>query len=98
MVINIFRTNPLGQREIVPQSDIDLWCQECQFSFAKDGKQCRSKALIQKCWNISTATANEWHRQHECPFIHQGQECRCNDYPTIREAFIGAGLHKGQFK
>lgn len=98
MVINIFRTNHLGQREIVSQKNIDFWCRECEFSLAKDGKRCRSKTLIQKCWNESTSIASEWHRQHECPFIHQGQECRCNDYPTIKEAFVGAGLHKGQFK
>ena len=102
MVIDIFRTDPLGQRVIVPQRDIDFWCRECQYSLAQDGKQCRSKSLIQRCWNGSggkgfTVNANEWHRQHECPFIHQGQECRCNDYPTIGEAFTGAGLHKGQY-
>ena len=97
-MINITRTNSLGQREVVPQRDIDFWCRQCQFSFATDGKRCRSKTLIQRCWNNSTSNANEWHRQHECPFIHQGQECRCNDYPTIGAAFIGAGLHKGQYK
>ena len=98
MVINIFRTNPLGQREVVPQRYINFWCRECQFSLATDGKRCSSKALIQQCWNTPTATANKWHRQHECPFIHQGQECRCNDYPTIGEAFIGAGLHRSQLR
>ena len=105
MVTNIFRTNPLGEREVVPQRDIDFWCRECQFSFAKNKKRCRSKTLIQKCWNgidnrrnSNGAMASEWHRQHECPFIHQGQECRCNDYATIGEAFVGAGLHKGQYK
>ena len=98
MATAIFQTNPVGQREEVSQKYVDFWCRECQFSFAKDGKRCQSKALIQRCWNVSTATANEWHRQHECPFIHLGQECRCNDYPTIGEAFIGAGLHRGQYK
>ena len=103
MVINIYRTNPIGKREVVPQQDIDFWCQECQFSLAKDHKRCRSKSLIQQCWIESKSltgenSAGEWHRQHECPFIHQGQECRCNDYPTIGEAFGGAGLHKGQYK
>ena len=96
MVIAIFRDSPYGIRKEVPQKDIDFWCRECEFSLAKDKKRCRSKAFIQKCWNVKNA--NEWHRQHECPFIHQGQECRCNDYPTIAEAFIGAGLHKGQYK
>ena len=96
-MIAITRINPLGQREVVPQRDIDFWCRECQFSLAKDKKRCKSKALIQRCWN-EAKNGGEWHRQHECPFIHQGQECRCNDYPTIGEAFIGAGLHKGLFK
>ena len=99
MVINIFRTNALAQREAVSQSNIDYWCRECQYSFAKDKKRCRSKALIQRCWNeTSKSTASEWHRQHECPFIHLGQECRCNDYPHISDAFMGAGLHRGQYK
>ncbi len=96
MVIHIFRTNPLGEREVVPQRDMDFWCRECQFSFAKDKKRCRSKTLIQRCWNVKNA--GEWHRQHECPFIHQGRECRCNDYIDIASAFAGAGLHKGQYK
>ena len=94
-MIVIFRDSPLG-RERVLQKDIDFWCEECEFSFAKDRKRCRSKALIQRCWNAKDA--NEWHRRHECPFIYQGRECRCNDYPNIKEAFEGAGLHKGLFK
>lgn len=102
-MITITRLNPLGQREVVPQRVIDFWCRECQYSFAKDKKRCRSKTLIQRCWNEAKSltgenSAGEWHRQHECPFIHQGQECRCNDYPTMGEAFVGAGLHKGQYK
>jgi len=98
-MIVITTSNPLGQREVVPQGSIDFWCKECQYSFAKDHKRCRSKALIQECWNKNgRSTANEWHRQHECPFIHQGQECRCNDYIDIASAFTGAGLHKGQYK
>ena len=97
MVTAIFRNGIIG-REEVPQKHIDFWCRECQFSLAKDKKQCRSKSLIQKCWNGSNSNAGQWHRQHECPFIHQGKECRCNDYPTIAAAFTGAGLHKGQYK
>ena len=98
MPTGIFRTDPIGRRVEVPKEHIDFWCQLCQFSLAKDKKRCRSKALIQRCWNESNAIAGEWHRQHECPFIHLGQECRCNDYPTIGEAFVGAGLHKGLYK
>ena len=97
MVINIFSTNSFGEREILSQDAIDYWCRECQFSLAKDEKRCRSKALIQRCWNERT-TASEWHRQHECPFIHQGQECRCDDHCNIADAFIGAGLHRSQVK
>ena len=97
MVINIYRTSPLGQRKRVSQGSIDFRCRECQYSLANDGKRCRSKALIQRCWDTAQ-NINEWHRQHECPFIHQGLICRCKDYPTIEEAFRGAGLHEGQFK
>ena len=87
---DIFKHNMLGELEEIPQEHIDYWCQLCQFPLAK-GK-CRKKALIQKCWDESGAVAGEWHKQHECPFIHQLQPCRCNNFKTIKNAFRAAGL------
>ena len=86
---DIFKHNMFGELEEIPQEHIDYWCQLCQFP-AK-GK-CRKKALIQKCWDESGAVAGEWHKQHECPFIHQLQPCRCNNFKTIKNAFRAAGL------
>jgi hypothetical protein len=86
----IFKRNILGELEEIPQRHIDYWCQLCQFPLA-EGK-CKDKALIQRCWDESGAVAGRWHIMHECSFIHKGQECRCNDFTTIEEAFRAAGL------
>jgi len=92
----ITRLNPIGQPEIVPQKDIDFWCSLCQFPFPVNGQKCKiqllSQFLIQKCWDDTNAIAGEWHKQHECPFIHQGQECKCNYSDSIEKAFEVAGL------
>jgi len=86
----IFRRNVVGELEEVKQKHIDFWCKTCQFPYG-EGK-CQDKALIQKCWDASGSVAHNWHLQHECPFAHQGQTCRCNDFKTIEDAFLAAGL------
>ncbi len=90
----ITKLNPIGQPEIVPQKDIDFWCDLCQFpTFATTGQtKCTESRQIQRCWDADNAIAGEWHKRHECPFIHQGQKCRCNDYASIQKAFEAVGL------
>ncbi len=90
MSTGIFRTNPIGQLEEVPQKDIDFWCSQCQFPLRLGG--CSTSELIQQCWDEGGAVAHKWHLQHECPFVHSGQSCRCNDFKNIRSAFRAAGL------
>ena len=91
MSTGIFKNNIFGELEEIVQEHIDYWCKECQFPLAKKGK-CKTKTLIQKCWTGHQAIAGEWHKQHECPSIHQRKECRCNDFKTIKDAFRAAGL------
>ncbi len=90
MSTGIFRRNPIGQLEEIPQEQLDFWCQLCQFPLV-EGK-CKDKASIQKCWDMGQAIAGMWHIQHECPFRHKVERCRCNDFKTIQEAFRSAGL------
>mgnify|MGYP001558695110 CR=1 FL=1 len=90
MATGIFRTNVIGELEELPQEHIDYWCHLCQFPLAEG--RCKDKALIQKCWDGTGSVAGRWHFQHECPFIPQGQRCKCNDFETIEEAFRAAGL------
>jgi len=93
------RSFPFWELEEVKQEHIDAWCRECRFSF--DLEKCQDKVLIQKCWfevqSIAStlqvdSEAHIWHLQHECPFIHNGERCHCNDFKTIKEAFKAAGL------
>lgn len=95
----IFRRNVLGELEEVPQRDIDYWCGQCQFPYGLE--RCRDKALIQRCWlelQAIAATLKQpseayiWHLQHECPFVHKGERCRCNDFRAMLAAFEAAGL------
>ncbi len=90
MSTGIFKHNAFGQLEEVPQEDIEFWCSECQFPYGS--KRCQEKRLIQKCWDKSEAIASKWHLQHECPFVHKGEKCHCNNFKTIEKAFKAAGL------
>ena len=90
MSTGIYKRNILGELEEIAQEHINYWCQLCQFPLGLE--RCRDKALIQKCWDESRSVASKWHIQHECPFIHKGQTCRCNDFKTIEDAFRAAGL------
>lgn len=89
MATGIYRDDIINGLEEIPQKDIDFWCGLCQFSL--ESPEC-SKESIQICWDKVGASAGEWHRQHECPFIHLGQSCRCNDFEGIQEAFKATGL------
>jgi len=90
MSSGVFRRNILGELEEIPQDQIDYWCKLCQFPLV-EGK-CKDKALIQQCWDEGGAVAGKWHLQHDCPFVHKGQPCRCNDFKSIKNAFRAAGL------
>lgn len=99
MSTGIFKWNMLGQLEEVEQKYIDHWCGQCQFPYG-EGK-CQTKELIQRCWfehQAMAATLNVeseahvWHLQHECPFIHKGLACRCNDFKTVEQAFAALGM------
>ncbi len=91
MSTGIFRRNIVRELEEIPQHQIDYWCQLCQFPLATEGK-CTDKAQIQECWDKGSSIGNKWHLQHECPFAHKGEACRCNDFKTINDAFRAAGL------
>ena len=86
----IFQDNIFGERIEIEQSSIDFWCEQCQFSY--DSERCKEKSLIQECWDESESIGGKWHLQHECPFVHKGEVCRCNDFKNIKEAFKAAGL------
>ena len=97
MTTGVYRDNPLGIQEEVPQKDIDFWCNLCQFpTFIANETgltyKCTEPWQIQRCWDKTGAIAGEWHKQHECPFIHLNQPCRCNDFKSIEEAFKAVGL------
>lgn len=81
-----------GEPEHVPvePEHVKAWCKECQFPYTEGG--CKTRGDIQKCWDVSEAIAGKWHLQHECPFVHKGEKCRCNDYRTIKAAFKAAGI------
>ena len=97
----IFRRNVWDRLELeqVKQEDIDHWCAQCQFPYGEG--RCQSRDLIQRCWNELQGIAytlhvqsetHIWHLQHECPFVHQGLACQCNDFKSIEAAFGAAGL------
>lgn len=88
----VTRLDPTGNKVEVKQKDIDYWCNQCQFPLVGGNQGCMdNEKAIQQCWNDFT-TAGEWHKQHECPFIHRGLECRCNDFKTIKDAFKSLGI------
>lgn len=89
MSTGIYREGILGLEE-VPQKHIDAWCAECQFPIEKP--KCQAKENIQRCWNEVGTIAHVWHLLHECPFAHLGQDCRCNDFKSVRDAFVSLGL------
>ena len=90
MSTGIFKINSIGEREELSQKYIDFWCGQCQFPL---GPACSfDKVLIQQCWDEGGAIAHQWHLQHECPFAHEGEECSCNSFKSIEEAFQSAGL------
>ena len=103
MGTGIYHRNLLGELEEVDQGYIDFWCGQCQFPYGLE--KCRDKKLIQRCWYElyaiaitlqAPSEAHVWHLQHECPFIHKGERCHCNDYKTIEEAFTAAGIEYRQ--
>ena len=81
MNTKIYRHHPIVGAKEVPRKDIDYWCGLCQFPI--EPPKCTSQTAIQQCWSDSDAGAGEWHKRHECPFIHRDQPCRCNDYLHI---------------
>ena len=85
----VFKHSIFGGLEEILQENIDYWCSLCQFPLAEE--MCKDKALIQQCWDESQAIAGKWHIQRECPFAHKGQECRCNDFKDIEDAFRFVG-------
>ena len=90
MTTGIYRQDVVGRQVEVPQEHIDAWCKLCQFPLELGG--CHSTESIQACWNECGSIGGVWHIQHECPFLHIGQECQCNDYRTIKAAFEACGL------
>ena len=93
MSTGIYRQGIIG-REEVEQGHIDFWCELCQFPLIGGKQGCKGdKSAIQQCWDGANAVGGEWHKQHECPFIHLSQPCRCNDFEDIKEAFKAAGLN-----
>lgn len=58
----------------VDQKNIDYWCAQCKYP--TEGTRCTKKENIQECFDLPNA--NTWHRKHQCPFVHNGQECICN--------------------
>jgi len=103
MGTGIFKRNVIGEMEEVPQEHIDYWCSQCQFPYDEEEingvwvkVKCKSKEAIQRCWDDCGSIGALWHKQHECPFIHQGQHCRCNRFKTIEKAFKSAGLEYHQ--
>ena len=82
----------------VEQKHINAWCDHCQFPYQEPWCLIPN---IQRCWNESYGIAvtlaegkqgHIWHLQHECPFVHKGEACRCNDFREIEEAFQAAGV------
>ena len=90
MGTGIFNEIIPGFPQEVSQTNIDFWCNQCQFPLV-EGK-CKEKADIQKCWNRAGSNAGFWHLLHECPFNHVGQKCRCNEFKERRDAFASLGL------
>ena len=91
--MSITRVTTFGTRETIEAGDVECWCKQCRFPLTGTGKKCKTQPLIQQCWDMML-TGHQWHLEHECPFAHQGKECRCNDYKNIQDAFVGAGIVK----
>lgn len=101
MTTGIFKRNIFGELEEIKPEHIHYWCAECQFPYGDEGRKCQGRLLIQRCWFELQAIAstlkveseaNIWHLQHECPYIHKGLPCKCNDFKTVEEAFKALGL------
>ena len=90
--MNIIKRNIFGEVEVIKQTDIDFWCGLCQFPPRNLDGKCSKELELQNCWTWSGAEGGKWHKQHECPFTHKGEPCRCNNFKTIEEAFKAAGL------
>lgn len=99
MSSGIFKRNIFGELEEVKPEHVRAWCEQCQFPYGD--RRCQGRDLIQRCWfelqAIATtlkidSEAHIWHLQHECPYIHRGLPCRCNDFKTVEGAFREAGL------
>ena len=90
--MRIIKHNVFGELEVVKQEHIDYWCRLCQFPPRNLDGKCSKELEIQNCWNWSGAEGSKWHKQHECPFLYQGQECKCNNCDSIGGAFEVAGL------
>lgn len=101
MSSSIFKRNVFGELEEVKPEHIRDWCEQCQFPYGDGRKKCQGRLLIQRCWYELQAIAitlkvgseaHIWHLQHECPGIHTGLPCKCNDFKAIEEAFKAVGL------
>jgi len=95
----ISKRSVFGELEEVKQEYVDAWCAQCQFPYGR--QKCQGRDLKQRCWfelqgiastlNIDSE-AHVWHLQHECPYVHQGLPCKCNDFKTVEDAFKAVGL------
>jgi len=90
MATRITKTDFMGGSVEVEQKHIDYWCNLCQYPDI-EGK-CKTKEQIQLCWDTTQAGGNRWHNKCECPFVHRGLECHCNDFKTIKDAFKSLGM------
>jgi len=99
MRTGVFHMNFRGEVEELRQEHIDQRCDSCQFPYGNE--RCAERELIQRCWNelqgismtiFPKSESHVWHLQHECPYVHLGKKCACNDFKTIEEAFRYLGL------
>ena len=85
MTTKIYRDAFDGSRRNFRSTHITYWCGHCYYPLTGTEERCKSPELLQQCWDMGLS-ANQWHLRHECPFVHQGLECRCNDFPSIEKA------------
>ena len=86
----ITRLDAIGNVVEVGAKHIKSWCDICQYppGLAK----CRTEEQIQLCWDTTQAMGGRWHKKCECPFLHRGLECHCNDFKNIKDAFKSLGI------